>query len=265
MITAQEINEKQFHDAWRGYNQEEVDDFLDQVAEAITALQRENEALRRRVSELDEKIEASKTSEEMLRKTLESAQIAAEEAIATARAKADEIVRDAEERAQKARDELKMRVETAEDEVRRRTEAIEQEQEGRRHEIQESVDRLQAFETGLKVKLQSFFEQQRTLLQTLEERTDRSIEIGDERVPDATFDPVDEAPDTNDLVVEAVPKEAAPVLGATGPMDAVEDAGEPSLDDFGPFDEEVLDAAPKRRRGLFHRREKDVEVSSEEV
>ena len=34
-VSARNIHEKQFHDAWRGYSQEEVDDFLDRVAETL--------------------------------------------------------------------------------------------------------------------------------------------------------------------------------------------------------------------------------------
>ncbi len=52
-LTARDIHEKQFHDAWRGYNQEEVDDFLDKVAEVVDLLQRENVAVLGRVRELE--------------------------------------------------------------------------------------------------------------------------------------------------------------------------------------------------------------------
>ena len=53
-LTAREVHEKQFHDAWRGYNQEEVDDFLERVADTLERIQRENAALQRRVSDLDQ-------------------------------------------------------------------------------------------------------------------------------------------------------------------------------------------------------------------
>jgi cell division initiation protein len=261
VVTAREINEKQFHDAWRGYNQEEVDDFLDRVAEAIALLQRENDALRERVAELDEKVETAKTSEEMLKKTLESAQVAAQEAIATARTKAQEIVSDAEERAQKARDELKERVETAEAEVRRRTEEIEREQEGRRHEIQESVDRLQAYEADLKRKLHSFLEQQSAALEILEAPEPAGLVATEEPVQQETFDAAleDLPEDPADSLIE---------LDTTADADdevlEAASADEPNLEDFGPFDDDAFGPERKRRRGLF-RREKDEEVSSEEV
>ena len=269
MISAREINEKQFHDAWRGYNQEEVDDFLDRVAEAIDGLQRENEALKERLTDLDQKIESSKASEEMLKKTLESAQVAAQEAVTTARTKAEEIVREAEERAQKARDELRMRVETAEQEVRQRTEEIEREQEGRRRQVQESVDRLQNFETDLKRKLHAFLEQQAAALEVLEEKDRAPAELVATEEPEhETFDaaieelPEDPADSLIDLEGDAVPapdEELEPE-----PADRFDTSQEPSLDDFAPYDEDAFGPVRKKRRGLF-RREKDVEVSPEEV
>ena len=262
MITAREINEKQFHDAWRGYNQEEVDDFLDRIAEAVDALQRENTALKERVDELDQKIEASKASEDILKKTLETAQVAAQEAITTARSKAEEIVRDAEERAQKARDELRDRVENAEQEVRRRTHESEREQEARRREIQESVDRLQAFESDLKRKLHSFLQQQAAALDILQDRQPSPTEIAiEEPTGEERFDAaIDDLPDDPaDVLVDQPVDDAEEVVAAE-----FEPNGEPNLEDFAPYDDDAFESGRRRRRGLF-RRDKDVEVSSEEV
>ncbi len=262
MITTREINEKQFHDAWRGYNQEEVDDFLDLIAEAIDGLQRENQALKDRLEELDQKVESSKASEGMLKKTLESAQIAAQEAITAARTKAEEIVRDAEERAQRARDELRMRVETAEEEVKRRTEEIESEQEARRLRIQESVDRLQAFESDLKRKMHSFLQQQVAALDILQEKEPQALAV-EEPVGEETFDAaVEDLPDDPaDVLVDLEDNDDDHADEIVAEFDATE---EPNLDDFAPVDDDAFGPPRRRRRGLF-KREKDVEVSSEEV
>jgi cell division initiation protein len=254
-ITAQEINEKKFHDAWRGYNQDEVDDFLDRIALAIGALERENESLRERVLELDQKVEAGRGTEDMLRKTLSGAQDAAQEAIASAKERAEQIVADAEERAARAREELRVRVETAEAEVRRRTDEIEKQQEERRRTIQESVDRLEAYETDLKRKLRAYFEQQATTLEVLQERPDPEpqMEIVAEEAIDDEFDAAeDSAPPAEDFV--------------TSNGGGLEMTEEPNLDDFGPFDDEEEafgEGGRRRKRGLF-RRDRDVEVQTEE-
>ena len=169
-LTARHIHEKQFHDAWRGYNQEEVDDFLDRIAEVMNRLERENAALQTRLRELDHMVETSRSTEDMLKKTLVTAQQAAEEAIATAKSKAEALVAEAEARAQRANDELKHRVATAEEEVRRKTAEVERQQLARRRETQASIERLEAFETEIKRRLKAFLEQQLTSLDQLVEK-----------------------------------------------------------------------------------------------
>lgn len=167
-LTARDIHEKQFHDAWRGYNQEEVDDFLDRVAEVLDRVQRENAALQTRVNELDSAVAASRDTEEMLKKTLVSAQQAAEEAISTAKAKASDLITEAEERARRSIDEANERVQNAEAEARRKTLEAEREHERRRTELDANIERLQGLENELKNRIKGFLDQQAQALQGLE-------------------------------------------------------------------------------------------------
>ncbi|MDQ4126028.1 MAG: DivIVA domain-containing protein, partial [Actinomycetota bacterium] len=167
-LTARDIHEKQFHDAWRGYNQEEVDDFLDRVAEVLDRVQRENATLQARVTELDSAVAASRDTEEMLKKTLVSAQQAAEEAISTAKAKASDLITEAEERARRSIEEANERVQTAEAEARRKTLEAEREHERRRTELDANIERLQGLENELKQRIKGFLDQQAQALQGLE-------------------------------------------------------------------------------------------------
>lgn len=156
-LSAREVHEKQFNDAWRGYSQEEVDDFLDRVAEALDHLTRENRALKERIAELDQAVSASRNTEEMLKKTLLSAQRAAEEAIGTAKAKAEALISEAEERARASADEAGRKVAQAE-----------REHEARRRHLDASIERLRVFEAGLKERLAAFLEQQKKALDDLD-------------------------------------------------------------------------------------------------
>ena len=167
-LTARDIHEKQFHDAWRGYNQEEVDDFLDRIAEVLDRVQRENQTLQTRVKELDQAVSASRDTEEMLKKTLVSAQQAAEEAIATAKAKASELITEAEERARSSIQEATERVQSAEAEARRKTLEAEREHQVKRTELDSNIERLQTLENELKGRIKGFLEQQASMLQGLE-------------------------------------------------------------------------------------------------
>lgn len=54
MITAEDIVEKQFSATFRGYNQEEVDEFLDDITEALKTLEKENQSFKRQVKRLKE-------------------------------------------------------------------------------------------------------------------------------------------------------------------------------------------------------------------
>src|SRR5688572_9016723 len=159
-VSARTIHEKQFHDAWRGYSQKEVDDFLDRVAETMDRLQRENQSLQNRIRELDQAVSTSRDTEEMLKKTLVTAQKASEEAIASAKAKAEQLINDAEQRVTKANEEARVRMSSLEDEMRRKTLDADRDHAQRKRELDASIEKLKAYEAELKLRLKTFLEQQ---------------------------------------------------------------------------------------------------------
>ena len=166
-VTPKHINEKQFRDAWRGYNQEEVDDFLDKVAEVLDNTQRENQALRGRNLELEQALSTTREAEEMLKKTLVTAQRAAEEAIAKAKAKAKQLVDEAEKRASGANEEARRIIEDAESNAKRKTLDIERMSQSRRQELDSAIARLSAYQSELQTKLKRFLDEQQTSLESL--------------------------------------------------------------------------------------------------
>jgi len=177
-LSARDIQEKQFHDAWRGYRQEEVDDFLDQVSEAIDYYQRENAALRERAHEFEQAVSTARDTEEMLKKTLVTAQRAAEEAIASAKAKAERIVGDAEQHAARREKEAKERSVAADAEVRRKLLEADRAQTLRKRELEAAIEALTAHESELRLRLKTFLEQQLKTIDSLSER-----DQGDARRP----------------------------------------------------------------------------------
>jgi cell division initiation protein len=239
-LTARDIHEKQFHDAWRGYNQEEVDDFLDRVAEVFDLLRRENTAVHNRVRELEQALSTSRETEEMLKKTLVSAQQAAEEAIAKAQEKANAIVTEAEERANRANEETRQRLAGTEAEIRRRMLDSDREHTARRREFETTVERLRAFEVELKGRLQTFLEQQTRSLETLND-----ADAPTERAPAGPGERLGEAPEGDPEEPGATSQEARRVELDNGAPD-----GAVRLDEPEP-------AGPQRRgvRGLFTRDE----------
>ncbi|MDQ3784131.1 MAG: DivIVA domain-containing protein [Actinomycetota bacterium] len=169
-LTAQEIQDKQFHDAWRGYRQEEVDDFLDQISEALDRALRENAALKERNHDLGQAVATARDTEEMLKKTLVSAQRAAEEAIASAQAKADVIVAEAEEQARRLGSEADERKRIADAEIQSSMDEADKATEQKRRELDGTIKRLEAYEGELKLRLKTFLEQQLEALEVLAER-----------------------------------------------------------------------------------------------
>jgi cell division initiation protein len=166
-LTSREVHEKQFHDAWRGYNQSEVDDFLDRVAEALDRAGRENEDLRARVAELDHAMAASRDTEEMLKKTLVTAQRAAEEAIANAKAKAEELISEADAHVQRSQTEARERLQKADAEARRKTSEWERESSARRRDLDERIEKLRLMEGDIRQRLKTFLDQQLRALEAL--------------------------------------------------------------------------------------------------
>lgn len=166
-LNAGDVHQKQFHDAWRGYNQEEVDDFLDRVAETLDRIQRENHALYQRMRELEQTVATSREAEEMLKKTLVTAQQAAEEAIGKAKAKAQQLVSEAEERSRRAADDARARAAQADAEMQRRSTEQERAYAARKRDLDASIERLRTYEAELKQRLKMFLEQQLRALDSL--------------------------------------------------------------------------------------------------
>jgi len=99
-LTPLDIHHKEFRNSLRGYNPEEVDDFLDEVADEFERLFKENIDLSEKNDAAEERLRNYAELEQTLQKTLVSAQTSAEEIVGRARAEADRLVKDAETKAQ---------------------------------------------------------------------------------------------------------------------------------------------------------------------
>ncbi len=99
MITAQDIREKTFEQAkfgGKGYDMNAVDDFLEELADEITAAQKENAVLKSKMKVLVDKIEEYRANEEALNLAVLSAQKLAVQIEADARARSAAMIADAE-------------------------------------------------------------------------------------------------------------------------------------------------------------------------
>ena len=99
MITAQDIREKTFEKARSrggGYDMTSVDDFLEELADDITASQKENAVLKSKMKVLVDKIEEYRANEEALNMAVLSAQKLAVQIESDARTRAAAMLADAE-------------------------------------------------------------------------------------------------------------------------------------------------------------------------
>lgn len=100
MITAQDIREKTFDKAkFGGYDMASVDDFLEELAEEVTAAQKENAVLKSKMKILVDKIEEYRANEEALNMAVLSAQKLAVQIESEARERARATIAEAERQA----------------------------------------------------------------------------------------------------------------------------------------------------------------------
>jgi len=100
-ITAMEITNKEFKKVIRGYSQDEVDEFLDKIAETYEELNRENSSLKERILNFEEKVAHYNKIENTIQNTLLLAQNASDQARENAKKESELILKNANETAQK--------------------------------------------------------------------------------------------------------------------------------------------------------------------
>jgi cell division initiation protein len=98
-LTPLDIHHKEFRNALRGYSPEEVDDFLDEVADDFERLFKENIDLNEKLEAADVRVKEYGVLEHTLQNTHDAAQTSAEDNKARAAAEADRVLREAEAKA----------------------------------------------------------------------------------------------------------------------------------------------------------------------
>jgi cell division initiation protein len=254
-VSARNIHEKQFHDAWRGYAQEEVDDFLDRVAETVDRLQRENQSLANRIRDLDQAVSTSRDTEEMLKKTLVTAQKASEEAIASAKAKAQQLIGEAEQRVNKANEEARARMGSLEEEFRRKSLDVERDHAAKKRDLDASIDRLRTYESELKQRLKTFMEQQLKSFEALVDDRPKTV-ARPEGAANASVAPAGTTPrpQATPAVSRPVSAEPSPAGQLTArPTPSTPSQAQPATAPEEERPEEEVEMGPPRRglRGLF--------------
>ena len=120
MLTPLDIENKRFPTKFKGYDDAEVDAFLDQLTIDYERLYKENAELRSQAEESKRDLEHYRNVEKTLQNTLIMAQTTAEDIKLNAQTRAEQIIRDAQSEARKITEEIAKE----EFEIRKRTEEL---------------------------------------------------------------------------------------------------------------------------------------------
>lgn len=113
-LTVKEILEKTFNRSFRGYDEDEVDQFLDQIIDQVKSLNSQNEALRKELAQVKEKSAKLKETEEAIMHTLVSAQKSSERILKEAARKAELVIDNAENTARQRTEKVETDLKEAE-------------------------------------------------------------------------------------------------------------------------------------------------------
>ena len=96
MVTPYDIQKKEFSKTLRGFNPDEVDDFLNEIILTLQELMRENETLKDKVNNLTRDLEKYHNSEKSMANTIESAKKLMNDISESAERRAEIIIKNAQ-------------------------------------------------------------------------------------------------------------------------------------------------------------------------
>lgn len=123
-LTPLDIHNKEFRKSLRGYNEAEVDEFLDQVVREFESLLKENSALKERIETLSSKVEQYRRIEDAIHNTLVVAQQTAEEVKTNAAKEAGLMLKEASLKVEQRLHEAEMRLAAVSNEYDRLRNAV---------------------------------------------------------------------------------------------------------------------------------------------
>jgi len=100
LLTPLDIHQMEFRIVWRGYDKDQVDEFMDSVFREYEDLYKQNEQLKEKISQLEARLDDFAKLESGINETLTAAQDAAQDRTQAAEVTAEAIIRDARSKAE---------------------------------------------------------------------------------------------------------------------------------------------------------------------
>ncbi|MDH3306138.1 MAG: DivIVA domain-containing protein [Acidimicrobiia bacterium] len=99
-LTPIDVTQKTFREKLKGYDEDEVDDFLDEVMVSLREYEQKLRDAEERIVVLEEQLQANRETEDAMRRTFLAAQRTADQIVAEARTEADHIIEGATSQAE---------------------------------------------------------------------------------------------------------------------------------------------------------------------
>jgi cell division initiation protein len=226
-----DVQQKTFRAALRGYAEDEVDDFLDQVVETLRGYEQRVQEAEERAVALEEELSATKETEEAIKRTFIAAQRTRDEMIEEARTETTRMLAQAREEAEQQLVDARLRAVRAEEEHVRERDQLIRELTQLRSVVGELRERFQSLATGA-------FEEFRWMETSIEESGIPLLEQPGPEEPEARQAEHEEA--------AASPDEEQEEDEESRPKAAEEEAREASL--TGQFGQAAYLRRPRARR-----------------
>ena len=124
MLTPMDIHDHQFKKSFRGYNENEVDDFLDRVVADFERLLNENDRLKNQLYTNEKELEKYRGLEKTMNDTLMVAQRTADEVISAAKKNAEDLKEQAARECQQIKDQAQFEAKQQIDNAAKKRDAI---------------------------------------------------------------------------------------------------------------------------------------------
>lgn len=173
-----DINNKEFKRTMRGYSADEVDEFLEKIAEDYETIYKENTILKERINVFQDKLDHYTKIESTIQNTLLLAQNAAEQAKLSAQTEGELIIRSANESAKKILDKAHSDVLAIDDEFDRTKQEFAKFRSKFRNFI---ISQMEMFEA-----LEKDFDKNYSISTVIDETTPNGLSsnLGDKKVKD---------------------------------------------------------------------------------
>ncbi|HIJ90833.1 MAG: DivIVA domain-containing protein [Desulfobulbaceae bacterium] len=135
ILTAQDIQSQQFHVRFRGFDVEEVDDFLEKISAAYQAISDENQKLKGRLETLEKDLATYQNQQKSFQSAIIAAQNVADGMKEKSREEAEAIVAEAKEEARLRRDDANYEIA----ELKRKIEDLKSLREQARDELRQQL------------------------------------------------------------------------------------------------------------------------------